>query len=174
MEAGPDFDTLVDEFAEKIFNHAYRMLGSREDAEEATQDVFLKIHRGLGAFRGEAKLSTWIWRITTNVCLSRRVRKSLPLTEPLEDRENGSSSAADISPNPEELYVAEEAREYLASLIAKLNRQESAAITLFYLEGMEYEEIARILDLPMGSVATALHRGRRKLRALFGEKENVR
>ncbi len=94
--------------------------------------------------------------------------------ETLEDRENGSPFAVESSPNPEELYMGEEAREHLASLIARLNPQESAAITLFYLEGMDYEEIARILDLPMGSVATALHRGRKKLRSLFGEKENVR
>jgi RNA polymerase sigma-70 factor (ECF subfamily) len=159
-----DFDMTVDEFAEKIFNHAYRMLGSREDAEEATQDVFLKIHRGLADFRDQSRISTWIWRITTNVCLTRRAKKS-PMTMSLNGKgEEHVIVDENRQSNPEKLFVAQEDRERLARFIAKLDPTEASAITLFYLQEMGYEEIARILDMPMGSVATALHRGREKLR----------
>jgi RNA polymerase sigma-70 factor, ECF subfamily len=170
----PGFDTIIDQFAERIFNHAYRMLGSREDAEEATQDVFLKIHQGLGDFRGESRISTWIWRITTNVCLSRRARKKISTDSLDEDTERSAEIEDKNVADPEELFIAQEAREKLAGLIADLNPQEASAITLFYLEGMDYAEIARILDVPMGSVATALHRGRLRLRMLYLRKEKVR
>jgi RNA polymerase sigma-70 factor (ECF subfamily) len=65
-----EFNAIVKQFSKSINNHAYYMLGNREDAEDATYEAFLKIHRGLESFRGESKLSTWIWRITNNVCLT--------------------------------------------------------------------------------------------------------
>ena len=160
----PQFNALVQECSERVYNHAYRMLGNHEDAEEATMDVFLKIHRGLAGFRGDAQLSTWIWRITTNVCLSRRAKKK-EITLSAET-ENIEEIIAEIDPasNPEMLFLKEETRDQLAGSIAELPEQEAAAITLFYLDGMKYEEIAIILDIPMGTVATAVHRGRERLR----------
>lgn len=161
LPARPQFNALVREYSERVYNHAYRMLGNREDAEEATMDVFLKIHHGLHDFRGDAQLSTWIWRITTNVCLSRRTKKreqtvSMELEEVIAD--------LDPTSNPEEVFMKEETREELARSIAELPEREAAAITLFYLEGMKYEEIAAILGVPMGTVGTAVHRGREGLR----------
>src|SRR5512140_6582 len=108
------------------------MMGSREDAEEATQDVFLKIHQGLENFRGESRISTWIWRITTNVCLSRRAKNKLS-TESLDENDEHASGIENKNQlNPEELFIAEEAREELGHLIAALNPQEASALTLFY------------------------------------------
>ena len=145
-----------------VYNHAHRMVGSREDAEEATQDVFRKVHAGLAGFRGEAKLSTWIWRITANVCLTRlagRRRDTVPL--------DGEPPAHDRSPDPERELIEHEEREHLAKLISGLDPREASAINLFYYEGMRYGEIAEILGVPDGTVATLLHRGREKLRILF-------
>jgi RNA polymerase sigma-70 factor (ECF subfamily) len=160
----PQFNALVQEYSERVYNHAYRMLGNREDAEEATMDVFLKIHHGLADFRGDAQLSTWIWRITTNACLSRRAKRREQTIS--VESENVEEVMADLDPasNPEEVFLKEEMREALAYSIAELPEQEAAAITLFYLEGMKYEEIATILGVPMGTVATSVHRGRERLR----------
>jgi RNA polymerase sigma-70 factor (ECF subfamily) len=168
---GLEFSALVRQYSDCVYNHAYRMLGNREEAEEATMDVFLKIHHGLADFRGNAQLSSWIWRITVNVCLSRRARKSVQTV--FMEVEKIEGIVVDIEPasNPEELFMKEESREQLARLIAELPEQEAAAITLFYLEGMKYEEIAVILGLPSGTVATALHRGRERLRRkMIGER----
>jgi RNA polymerase sigma-70 factor (ECF subfamily) len=163
LPARPQFDALVREYSERVYNHAYRMLGNREDAEEATMDVFLKIHHGLADFRGDAQLSTWIWRITTNVCLSRRTKRREQTVS--MEVENIGEVIADLDPtsNPEEVLMKEETREELARSIAELPGQEAAAITLFYLEGMKYEEIAAILGVPVGTVGTAVHRGRERL-----------
>jgi RNA polymerase sigma-70 factor (ECF subfamily) len=170
----PQFNALVQEYSERVYNHAYRMLGNREDAEEATMDVFLKIHHGLADFRGDAQLSTWIWRITTNACLSRRAKRREQTIS--VESENVEEVMADLDPasNPEEVFLKEEMREALAYSIAELPEQEAAAITLFYLEGMKYEEIAAILGVPMGTVGTAVHRGRERLRKkMYAERVRI-
>lgn len=162
-----NFQNIIDTFAAQVYNHTYRMLGNREDAEEATQDVFLKISNGLKNFRGDAKLSTWIWRITANVCLTRISKKS-GKTRPFNDDElEDLNDVYDNQINPEWNLIIQEEREKLIHFISKLSARESTVITMFYFDGLDYNEISNILDLPMGSVATALHRGREKLRKLF-------
>jgi len=168
---GVQFSALVRQYSDRVYNHAYRMLGNREDAEEATMDVFLKIHHGLDDFRGDAQLSSWIWRITANVCLSRRARKRVQTVFMELEKIEGIVVDPELASNPEQLFIKAESREQLARFIAELPEQEAAAITLFYIEEMKYEEIAAILDLPSGTVATALHRGRERLRRkMIGER----
>lgn len=112
LKTDVNFQNIIDTFAERVFNHAYRMLGRREDAEEATQDVFLKVHKGLEGFRGESQLSTWIWRITTNVCLTRRSKRVNNLTTFFDDNELENVEAEDGSnSNPEEIFIAREERQ---------------------------------------------------------------
>ena len=173
MVSSLSFDKCVDEFAERVYNHAYRMLGSQEDAEDATQEVFIRVYRGLMNFRGEAQVSTWIWRITTNVCLSYRARRKEYIV-PLDDH-NLEETLADDSEtsNPESKLSKKEESERLASLIAELNHIEAAAVSMFYLQEMSYEEISAALSIPAGSVATALHRGREKLRKSFLQNERI-
>lgn len=173
MTSDHDFSVIINEFAERVYTHAYRMLDSRENAEEATQDIFLKIYNGLNNFRGDAKISAWIWRITTNVCLTHLANKTkntfsveYDLTNELAD-DNRTA-------NPEKNFIFNEDLEGLARLINKLAPKEAAAITLFYLEDMNYEEISDILEIPMGSVATVLHRGREKLRDMILKSEGVK
>ncbi len=166
-----NFQNIIDTFAAQVYNHTYRMLGNREDAEEATQDVFVKIAKGLGNFRGDAKLSTWIWRITTNVCLTRINKKSVKTTTLYDDELEILNDVDDNQVNPERYFIIEEEREQLIQFISKLNPRESAVITMFYFDGLDYNEISNILDLPKGSVATALHRGREKLRKLLLQEE---
>ncbi len=174
MVSSLSFDKCVDEFAEQVYNHAYRMLGSQEDAEDATQEVFIRVHRGLMNFRGEAQMATWIWRITTNVCLSYRARRK-EHTVPLDDH-NLEETLADDSKtsNPESAFLKKEESERLINLIAELNHIEAAAVSMFYLQEMSYEEISAALSIPTGSVATALHRGREKLRMLFKQNERIK
>ena len=167
------FDQYVDEFAERVYNHAYRMLGTKEDAEDATQEVFIRVHRGLMNFRGEAQMSTWIWRITTNVCLSYSAKKKehiIPLDNKIEETltDNNENS------NPESNFNRMENNERLAQYIKSLNPTEASAISMFYIQEMSYEEISSALSIPAGSVATALHRGREKLKILFLQNERIR
>ncbi|HTY60423.1 MAG TPA: RNA polymerase sigma factor [Bacteroidota bacterium] len=156
-----EFNRIIEEHAQGIYTHAHAMLGSREEAEEAVQDVFLRIYRSIGGFRGEAKISTWIWRITTNVCLSRRESRRQVVTTSLDAA--GSSEIRDHNPDPEISFIVSEERGRLGRMIASLPDREAAVLTLYYLEGKEYKEIAGILDISEGSVASAIHRGRERL-----------
>lgn len=166
-----NFQNIIETYAGKVYNHTYRMLGNREDAEEATQDVFVKISKGLGNFRGDAKLSTWIWRITTNVCLTRLNKKSVKTTTLYDDESGVLYDVDDNQINPEQHLILDEEREQLIHYISKLSPRDSAVITMFYFDGLDYNEISKILDLPSGSVASALHRGREKLRKLLLQEE---
>lgn len=161
MAQTDEINRIVEEYARGVYTHAHRMLGSREEAEEAAQDVFLRIYRSLGGFKGRAKISTWIWRITTNVCLSRRESMSKSMTTSLDA--DGAAEVSDESPDPEHSFIVREEGDRLGRLIASLPDREAAAVTLYYIEGMDYKEIAGVLDIPAGSVATALHRGRERL-----------
>jgi RNA polymerase sigma-70 factor (ECF subfamily) len=153
------FNALVDRFAGRVYNHALRMLGNREDAEEATQDVFLRVYRSLDAFRGASELSTWLYRITVNVCLSRRRRRRPGMV----DVSGMTDEIIDQSPGPDDLLAREEDKKRIGAMIARLPRREAAAVTLYYIDGLDYATISRLLNIPPGSVATALHRGRERL-----------
>jgi RNA polymerase sigma-70 factor (ECF subfamily) len=161
-----EFQKLVSDYTERVYNHAYRMLGNREDAEEAANDIFLRIYRGLNSFRGDAAISTWIWRITSNVCLSRRSRVRI-VTEPLDSVEGEGRFESTEIPPADSRVETEENRERIARCIAALPEQEAGVITLFYLQELDYREIAEAMQMPTGTVATHLHRGRERLRKMM-------
>ena len=162
-----DYQKLVADFSGRVYRQAYRMLGSRQDAEDATQEVFLKVYRGLQDFRGEAQIATWIYRITFNVCVTIRQKRRTDQTSFSEVDEAGLRELPDPASGPDERLAERDRLERLALLIAQLPEREAAAITLFYVEDKSYADISRILEIPPGSVATAIHNGRERLRTLL-------
>jgi RNA polymerase sigma-70 factor (ECF subfamily) len=167
-----EFRTIVRDFAPQLYRQAYRMLGDSEEAAEAVQEVLLNIYRSLVDFRGECALATWIYRIALNTFYSfrrRRRKEPLPLIEP-ED----AQALVDEDGDLEEEYDRKEMREMLARCIAKLSPRESAAITLFYMDGFGYKEIASIMGTSLSSVGLLIHRGREHLHVLLtGKKERA-
>lgn len=155
------FRELVERYKGLVFALVARSIADRARAEEVAQDVFLKVHRGLPYFRGEARLSTWIYRIVVNVLAAERRPMK---TEPLEGSGDGP---------PREFGVADRAFEDLAlrnrmeKAIARLPVHYQALINGHYLKGLRYEDLAEALDLPMGTVKTHLHRAKRQLRHLL-------
>jgi RNA polymerase sigma-70 factor (ECF subfamily) len=146
------------------------MLGDSESAAEAVQETLLRIHRSLVDFRGDCALATWVYRIALNTVFSyrrRRRRDALPLIS-AEDAQLVVDEEADV----EEAYNRKELSEVLARCIAKLAPQEAAAITLFYLDGCGYKEVASVMEISVGAVGLLLHRGRDRLHMLLtGKKE---
>jgi RNA polymerase sigma-70 factor (ECF subfamily) len=160
-----EFRSIVRDFATPLYRHAYRILGDTEEATEAVQEILLNVHRSLADFRGESSLSTWIYRIALNTffTLQRRERNQpLPLFEP-----DDVQFLADENGDLEAEYNRKEAGEQLARCIAKLSPRESAAITLFYMDGLGYKEIASIMETSLSSVGLLLHRGREHLHVLL-------
>jgi RNA polymerase sigma-70 factor (ECF subfamily) len=167
------FYQIVRQHAGQVYTRARRILDDPRDAEEATQDVFLKVYKGLRGYRGEGVLEAWIYQITMNVCKSRK-RRTRRREVLLEDQKAAETIACEEQ-NPEELYIEEESRRMLAGLIPRLSEKESEALTLFYTDELSYERVGEIMNIPTGSVAVILHRARARLHVhyLLLEKEKV-
>jgi RNA polymerase sigma-70 factor (ECF subfamily) len=154
------FRELVDRYKGLVFALVARSVQERGRAEEVAQDVFVRVYRGLPSFRGEARLSTWIYRITVNLLAAERRE---PATEPLEGtgevpREFGAADRAF-----DELTL----RDRMDKALQRLPANYQVLINGHYLKGMRYEELAEALDLPLGTVKTHLHRAKRQLRHLL-------
>jgi RNA polymerase sigma-70 factor, ECF subfamily len=157
------FGELVGRYQNLVYAMVYRMVGDRSQTDDLAQEVFLKVHRGLPYFRGEARLSTWIYRIVANVCTqarSRRIRE-VPLDRDDDDgpgREPGVTDAA---------FGDLELRDRLEKAIAQLPDNYRLLVAAHYLDGVQYDALAEALDIPIGTVKTHLYRAKRRLRELL-------
>jgi RNA polymerase sigma-70 factor, ECF subfamily len=152
------FEQLLAKYQGKVLRLCYAMLANRPLAEETAQEVFLRIWRGLGAFRGESTPSTWVYAITRNACLTARARIAATATVSLDDPEIlRRAHAHQLGQSKREI------RTDVLSWLDELPEQQRQALTLFYLEEKSYEEVAAALDVPMGTIKTWIHRGRRTL-----------
>jgi len=154
------FGELVDRYKHLVYGMVWRLTNDRSQTDDLAQEVFLKVYRGLPYFRGEARLSTWIFRIVSNVCSEARGRRSADIPDPGAVLERGS---------PDGAFADLELRDRLDKAIAQLPDQYRFLIAAHYLEGVQYEALAEALDIPMGTVKTHLHRAKRRLRELLND-----
>ncbi|MDQ6759335.1 MAG: sigma-70 family RNA polymerase sigma factor [Acidobacteriota bacterium] len=154
------FELLISHFQNKVFRLAYSIVGSRSWAEDTAQDIFVRIWKALDSYRGQASLSTWIYTIARNTSLSALHAAIAKRTVSMDDP--GVQSKADRA-GPTQRSC--DGGLDLDLLLAQLPETQRRAITLFYMEDKSYQEVARLLDLPMGTVKTYLHRARKHLAA---------
>jgi RNA polymerase sigma-70 factor (ECF subfamily) len=152
-----DFERIVRDYQDKIFRLAFSMMGDRAAAEETAQDVLVRVWRGLPGFRAESSLSTWIYAITRNACLTALGRREVPtdsLEEPAARRAAEKRVAAgwSVPSSPD-----------AAALLGRLPAKYRQVVALFYMQEKSYDEVARMLDLPVGTVKTYLFRARKSL-----------
>ena len=151
------FGTLVERYERAVYHLAYRTLHDSEEAKDASQEAFFRAYRALRTFRPGAKFSTWIFTIVYHACCDRLARRKRFGGEELPDR-------ADPAAGPQEqAEQADDARRLRAAIDA-LPEKYRTVITLFHLQHKQYEEIAQVLDLPMGTVKTHLFRAKDLLR----------
>ena len=156
------FRELVDQYKGLIFALIARSITNRARVEELAQDVFLKVHKGLPYFRGDAKLSTWIYRIAINVLAAERPELATASLDDDDETRPKIQPAAD-DPSFGELVL----KDRLQKAIEQLPVPYQVLINGHYLKGMKYEDLAEALNMPMGTVKTHLHRAKRKLRHLL-------
>jgi RNA polymerase sigma-70 factor (ECF subfamily) len=162
------FQELVDRYKDLVFALIARTVQDRSRAEDLAQDVFLRVHRGLPYFRGEARLSTWIYRIVANVCAQTRGRG--PRTTSLDalDAPDGSPARSRAMPSTRDRQFGDlELRDRLEKAIARLPPNYRLLVAAHYLRGVQYEDLAEALELPLGTVKTQLHRAKQQLRRLL-------
>ncbi len=160
------YNGLVQRYQRQVYNLAYRMLGNAEDAGDLVQDTFLRAYSALTSFRQDASFLTWLYKIASNLCIdqlrSRKSKSALSLEVELEE---GREPAADLrSTDPEEAAVRGSVREVVQRAIMNLPEKYRAVVVMRHLNDMSVDEIARILELPTGTVKTHLFRARDMLR----------
>ncbi len=161
---GRAFDEVYSRYSTMIFNLALRMSGDRDVAADLTQDVFLRIYRHLGTFRGGSTLKTWVYRVGLNQCRSKLGRRRPPEQPLAEEGAEGVAPLPDTARGPEEMAMAGEAAERVGTALAGLPFAFREAVVLRDLQGLEYEEIASLLGVPIGTVRSRIARGRDALR----------
>jgi RNA polymerase sigma-70 factor (ECF subfamily) len=163
------FGQLVSTYEKQVYNLALRMVGNREDAADLTQEAFLRVWRGLDNYKADAAFSTWLYRLTSNVCIDflrrEKRRKTVSLTFLDEDHDEAVElSIPDPAAGPEQLAIETESRETMAAAMDELDVEFRQILTMRVINGLSYDEIGDALDLRPGTVKSRLSRAREKLR----------
>ena len=157
------FEILVRRHEKAIFNVVYRMLGDYDDAAETAQEVFLSAYRAIGQFRGDANFSTWLYRIALNHASTRRKSTNSRQRRlvPIDDTE----LVDDVELGPAETLEKKEIRQRVQRALNELQPEDAMVILLRDLQDIAYEDVARVLNIPVGTVKSRLHRARQALKA---------
>ncbi len=164
------YDELVRMYSSPIYHVAYRMTGDAAEASDAVQDIFLKVFRNIGGFKGEAALKTWIFKIAFSEILNRLrwwKRRHRDTTLSLDESPNGNvpgHGVADAGPTPEEVLQAKERENAIQQALRRLSHEHRSIIVLRDIEGFSYTEIADVLGISMGTVKSRLARARADLK----------
>ena len=175
------FNQLVTRWERPIYALAYRTLGREEDAHDVVQEAFLRAYRGLRGFKGQAKFSSWLYRITLNLCRDwiRRERRA-PLVQVPEGTDPIDLADQRLAPTEsvEELVARREMSAAVAKAMAELPEEQRTAIMLKEYHGLTFQEIAQQLDCPLSTVKTRLYQGlsvlRRRLERRQAEEASLR
>ena len=157
------FAALVERHQKAIFNLVYRMLGDYDDAAEVSQEAFLSAYRSIRSFRGDASFSTWLYRIAINHANTRRKNAALwqQRTAPLDSIDPVSDGDGD----PSDAVERKELRQQVQAALNRLQPEDASIILLRDLQDVPYEKVAQVLEIPIGTVKSRLHRARRALKA---------
>jgi len=172
LQAGEEraYETLVERFQQPVYSLVQRLVDDPADSCDVTQDVFLKVFRNIGSFRGQSTLKTWIYRIAVNEAhnrhrwFGRHRRPEVGLENGDEVGRSYADSLSDPSRSPFELVLNEERHEAIERALVGLNPVFRTAVVLRDVEDLSYEEIAEVLNVSLGTVKSRILRGREALR----------
>ena len=154
------FSLLVERYQERVLNVCFRIVGNMEDAEEATMDTFLACYRSLGSFEGRSSFATWLYRITLRS--SYKLSRKSPEYATVEELDDNEVQLAD---NPYDLLQGQEIRSIIEQAIESLPDHLKEVVIFYFLEGLSYQEIAEILECPIGTIGSRINKARKKLQA---------
>ena len=172
------YNVMVIRHYDRIFSRVLQLLNNKQDAEEVTQDAFIRAHRGLENFRGDASFSTWLYQIATNLAhnrywywFRRKRDQSISLDQP--QCEDGSLTLENVMPcadeNPAESVVTQEFVDRVSACMQYLNDKHKEVLILRNVKNLTYDEIAQKLEISVGTVKSRIARARESLRGLLGE-----
>ena len=163
------FSELIDEYKNMVFSLSYKMTNSLEDAEDISQEVFIRVYKSLYNFNPRYKFSTWLYQLTLNICRDRFRKGKIPSvsldTPPnKDDQKDFSSIIPDNQNNPEDIIMGVEQTNFINDLITSLPLKYREVIILCHLKDLSYDEMSKILNISLGSVKTRLFRARELLK----------
>ena len=173
------FEVLINRHQRSVLNFIFRFLGNRADAEDLTQEVFLRVWKAAGTYKPDAKFTTWLYRIATNLCINRqhaiRIRKLFVQSHVQEQIQNSKDSSiigesAGIL-SPEERLIDSEQSVRLLNALNELPTSQRVAVVLRIYDEMSYQEIAQIMDRSLSSVDSLLIRAKKNLHRKLVEKK---
>ena len=165
------FESLVTAYERRVYSLALRSTGSEADAADITQEVFLRAYRSLDTFRGESGFSTWLYRITVNLCVD-LARKNNP-AESLDDEQALEAPETRCAYQPETALANSELRRELDAALSLVSEEHRKIVILRDVAGMSYADIAAALELEEGTVKSRLARARAALRKILIERGNI-
>lgn len=161
-----DFSLLIDMYKNKAFSMLKRLLKNQMDAEEALQDSFLKAYENLGSFRGDAKFSTWFYRIVYNTALTRIASAKRKIEREMSSIEDHY----DLHENDNKIYAeSKDVKSYILNMVDELPTRNAVVLILFYIDDMSLNEISQVMDVSLVNAKVLLHRSRNLLRDLLLE-----
>jgi len=152
---------IVRTMQQNVFNVAMGVLSNQQEAEDMTQEVFVRVWRSLPTFRGDSAFGTWLYRITVNACLNRQRKLGARLRR--TDDAELLARLPSAAPDPQDVAIQRERRERVWSLVEELPDKYRLVIILFYQQQLSYREISEVLSLPLGTVKAHLNRARTSL-----------
>jgi RNA polymerase sigma-70 factor (ECF subfamily) len=172
------YNVMVIRHYDRIFSRVLQLLNNKQDAEEVTQDAFIRAHRGLENFRGDASFSTWLYQIATNLAHNRywywfRRKRDQSISLDQSQCEDGSLILENVMPcadeNPAEAVVTQEFVDRVSACMQYLNDKHKEVLILRNVKNLTYDEIAQQLEISVGTVKSRIARARESLRGLLGE-----
>lgn len=172
------FSQLVKIYEKKAFNFAYRMLSDREEAEDATQEAFLRVFNKIDTFCWNSSFSTWFYTILNNICLDILRKRSrsintVSINQSADDEDEFELQVEDNSPGPYEQLQKKTAKEILEEGIALLSDEHRTVIVMRDINGLEYEDIGKILGISLGTVKSRISRARLALRKILEDNKEL-
>jgi RNA polymerase sigma-70 factor (ECF subfamily) len=165
------FEELISRHERRVYRLLYRMMGSKEDAEDLTQETFLSLHRYGHRFRAEARFSTFVYRVAANAALNRRraLGRSRARVEKLKHRQAGGDDLPSSPRDPEDSALGAELSVHVRTALETLSPSLRMPVILYDIEGLAYGEIAKVLGVAEGTVKSRIHRARQALRTALKE-----
>ncbi len=165
------FESLVNDFKERVMNICFSYTNNLVDAEDVSQEVFIELYKSLRKFKGDAALSTWIFKIASGKSLDhirkqKRIKRGAGLTSYIEDFKNNDWSAGN-SGNPDNEMIHSQRKEWLYYGLSKLPNRQREAFVLTQIEGMDHQAVGQIMETTVKSVEALVTRGRKKLKSIL-------
>ena len=167
------FEALISPYADATYRLALRMMGNEQDAADMAQEALLRAWRSLSSYKGQSRFSTWLYRITTNVCLDELRKRKNNQNMSIQEMEESGMETVDPAETPEQALERGQLRQELQSAIGKLNEEQRAALVLRDVQSLPYEQIAEILNLNLNTVKSRISRARGALRAILTGKTEL-